>query len=146
MMLSPAIGQRRTKEISEICNCMFVCFSLSLYQWVTMTIAINRGLILFPTVSNLDTLQELIGNEESTVYSQAIHYSNRMVYLRVPLDVAKGSRGTTGNFLGIDGESNSNSNFTNRWELCRGVLKRQFSSKSFKIYIFILCSSMYLYV
>ena len=47
------------------------------------------------------------------MYSQAIHYSNRMVYLRVPLDVAKGAKTTTA-FLGIDGESNSNSNFTNR--------------------------------
>ena len=25
--------------------------------------------------------------EESTLYSQAIHYANRMVFLRVPLDV-----------------------------------------------------------
>ena len=32
---------------------------------------------------------ELIGNEESTVYSQAIHYANRMVYMRVPLDSSR---------------------------------------------------------
>ncbi|KAK9497874.1 hypothetical protein O3M35_003784 [Rhynocoris fuscipes] len=31
---------------------------------------------------------ELAGSEESTVYSQAIHYANRMVYLIVPVDVA----------------------------------------------------------
>lgn len=35
----------------------------------------------------LDKLKEYISSEESTLYSQAIHYANRMVYLLVPLDV-----------------------------------------------------------
>lgn len=35
--------------------------------------------------------KELIANEESTLYSQAIHYANRMVYLLVPLDVGNRS-------------------------------------------------------
>ncbi|BFZ16266.1 hypothetical protein BsWGS_19305 [Bradybaena similaris] len=33
--------------------------------------------------------QEMVHNEESTVYSQAIHYAYRMVYLRVPVDVSR---------------------------------------------------------
>jgi myotubularin-related protein 5/13 len=31
--------------------------------------------------------RELIASEESTLYSQAIHYANRMVNLLVPLDI-----------------------------------------------------------
>ncbi|XP_069951070.1 myotubularin-related protein 13 isoform X4 [Cherax quadricarinatus] len=31
--------------------------------------------------------RELVEQEESTLYSQAIHYANRMVFLRIPLDV-----------------------------------------------------------
>lgn len=33
--------------------------------------------------------QELVHSEESTVFSQAIHYGSLMVYLLVPLDVSK---------------------------------------------------------
>ena len=36
--------------------------------------------------------EELINNEESTVYCQAIHYSNRMVYMLMPLDASKSVR------------------------------------------------------
>ncbi|XP_050441146.1 myotubularin-related protein 13 [Adelges cooleyi] len=36
--------------------------------------------------NNSDKLKEYISSEESTLYSQAIHYANRMVYLLVPLD------------------------------------------------------------
>lgn len=53
----------------------------------------------------------MISNEESTVYSQAIHYSNRMVYMRVPLDVSKSIK--DGVISGLEGESTS-SNITNR--------------------------------
>ena len=53
---------------------------------------------------------ELITNEESTVYSQAIHYANRMVYLRVPLDASKKIRDPP---HGMEGESLS-SMVTNR--------------------------------
>ncbi|CAG7827012.1 unnamed protein product [Allacma fusca] len=34
-----------------------------------------------------ETINEFANREESTIYSQAIHYANRMVYLLVPLDV-----------------------------------------------------------
>lgn len=54
--------------------------------------------------------KELMSNEESTVYSQAIHYANRMVALRVPLDVSKSAK----NSNDLERESNSNSNVTNR--------------------------------
>ncbi|GFR59486.1 myotubularin-related protein 13, partial [Elysia marginata] len=43
---------------------------------------------IWATLSS-DQKTEMINNEESTVYSQAIHYANRMVYLRVPLDVSR---------------------------------------------------------
>ena len=56
-------------------------------------------------------LQELCMTEESTVYSQAIHYANRIVYLRVPLDVV--SHRQRMNNYNERGESNSNS-VTNR--------------------------------
>ncbi|XP_053384706.1 myotubularin-related protein 13-like isoform X1 [Mercenaria mercenaria] len=51
--------------------------------------------------------QEMINNEESTVYSQAIHYANRIVYMRVPLDCSKSLKNT-----GYDDEIKSNSNIT----------------------------------
>lgn len=53
--------------------------------------------------------KELINNEESTVYSQAIHYANRMVSLRVPLDASKSAKSSPD----LERESNSNSNVTN---------------------------------
>lgn len=37
-------------------------------------------------------LRELISSEESTLYSQAIHYANRMVALLIPPDVTTGGR------------------------------------------------------
>ncbi|KAL5006472.1 hypothetical protein ScPMuIL_015278 [Solemya velum] len=52
--------------------------------------------------------KDMVSNEESTVYSQAIHYANRMVYMRVPLDCSKAMK----SFSGLDAESNSNSNIT----------------------------------
>ena len=53
---------------------------------------------------------ELITNEESIVYSQAIHYANRMVYMRVPLDASKSPKEVVSN---MEGDSTS-SNVTNR--------------------------------
>lgn len=35
-----------------------------------------------------DKQKELVASEESTMYSQAIHYANRMVYLLVPPDIS----------------------------------------------------------
>ncbi|MGH0134296.1 UNVERIFIED_CONTAM: hypothetical protein FKN15_027079 [Acipenser sinensis] len=56
--------------------------------------------------------QELVKNEESTVFSQAIHYASLMVYLLVPLDTSKNKllRGCAAG----DWESGSNSIVTNR--------------------------------
>ncbi|XP_041131428.1 myotubularin-related protein 13-like isoform X1 [Polyodon spathula] len=55
--------------------------------------------------------QELVKNEESTVFSQAIHYASLMVYLLVPLDTSK-SKLLRGCAAG-DWESGSNSIVTN---------------------------------
>ncbi|CAL1263777.1 unnamed protein product [Larinioides sclopetarius] len=63
---------------------------------------------LWPTFTP-EHQKELMNNEESTVYSQAIHYANRMVALRVPLDVSKSAK----NANDLERESNSNSNVTN---------------------------------
>ncbi|CAI5786790.1 Hypothetical predicted protein [Podarcis lilfordi] len=65
---------------------------------------------LWPTVSR-EKQQELIQKEESTVFSQAIHYANRMSYLLLPLDTSK-NRLLRGSGLG-DAESVSNSFITN---------------------------------
>ncbi|XP_045411285.1 myotubularin-related protein 5 isoform X3 [Lemur catta] len=43
---------------------------------------------LWPTMSR-EKQQELVQKEESTVFSQAIHYANRMSYLLLPLDSSK---------------------------------------------------------
>ncbi|XP_049836392.1 myotubularin-related protein 13 isoform X2 [Schistocerca gregaria] len=40
---------------------------------------------IWPTLE-ADKQAELVNSEESTLYSQAIHYANRMVYLLVPVD------------------------------------------------------------
>ncbi|ESO05166.1 hypothetical protein HELRODRAFT_77859 [Helobdella robusta] len=55
---------------------------------------------LWPNLSE-EEKSEMIKNEESTVYSQAIHYANRMVYLRIPLDATK----TPKDVMGMEGES-----------------------------------------
>lgn len=56
---------------------------------------------------------ELIKSEESTVFSQAIHYASLMVYLLVPLDASKNKLLRT-TAPGADWESGSNSIVTNR--------------------------------
>ncbi|XP_066580002.1 myotubularin-related protein 5 isoform X3 [Amia ocellicauda] len=65
---------------------------------------------LWPTLSK-EKQQELIQKEESTVFSQAIHYANRMSYLLLPLDTSK-NRLLRSSGLG-DVESVSNSYVTN---------------------------------
>lgn len=60
----------------------------------------------------LETVKELVANEESTLYSQAIHYANRMVYLLVPLDVGNKSGKTDRNTIDDEGASVS---VTNRY-------------------------------
>lgn len=57
--------------------------------------------------------REMIASEESTLYSQAIHYANRMVNLLVPLDI--GAKTHRQDHI-IDDERASNS-ITNRFVL-----------------------------
>ncbi|RXN31812.1 myotubularin-related 13 isoform X2 [Labeo rohita] len=57
---------------------------------------------------------ELVKNEESTVFSQAIHYASLMVYLLVPLDTSKNK--LLRSAPAADWESGSNSILTNRQE------------------------------
>ncbi|KAM4039195.1 myotubularin-related protein 5 isoform 3-T3 [Anomaloglossus baeobatrachus] len=66
---------------------------------------------LWPTLPR-DKQLELIQKEESTVFSQAIHYANRMSYLLLPLDTSK-SRLLRGGAGFGDTESVSNSFITN---------------------------------
>ncbi|CAL1540470.1 unnamed protein product [Lymnaea stagnalis] len=49
---------------------------------------------IWPTLST-EQQTEMINNEESTVYSQAIHFAYRMVYLRVPLDASRSMKNMT---------------------------------------------------
>ncbi|XP_035280334.1 myotubularin-related protein 5 isoform X2 [Anguilla anguilla] len=65
---------------------------------------------LWPTLCKAKQ-QELVQKEESTVFSQAIHYANRMSYLLLPLDTSK-NRLLRGTGL-ADVESVSNSYVTN---------------------------------
>lgn len=74
---------------------------------------------LWPTLSK-EQQQERVQKEESTVFSQAIHYANRMSYLLLPLDTSK-NRLLRNTGLG-DMESVSNSYVTNRCVLlCVGT-------------------------
>ncbi|XP_076471850.1 myotubularin-related protein 13-like isoform X2 [Babylonia areolata] len=57
---------------------------------------------VWPTKSRSQQ-EEAENNEESTVFSQAIHYANRMVYLRVPLDASRSPRSASH----FDGENSS---------------------------------------
>ncbi|XP_062339186.1 myotubularin-related protein 5 isoform X3 [Osmerus eperlanus] len=68
---------------------------------------------LWPTLSK-DLQTERVQKEESTVFSQAIHYANRMSYLLLPLDTSK-NRLLRSSGLGGDVESVSNSYVTNRY-------------------------------
>ncbi|XP_031415031.2 myotubularin-related protein 5, partial [Clupea harengus] len=65
---------------------------------------------LWPTLTK-ELQQERVQKEESTVFSQAIHYANRMSYLLLPLDTSK-NRLLRNTGLG-DIESVSNSYLTN---------------------------------
>ncbi|XP_074853518.1 myotubularin-related protein 13 isoform X3 [Carettochelys insculpta] len=84
--------------------------SVGLDQEKTAMDLAAEQLRLWPTLSK-ETQQELIQNEESTVFSQAIHFANLMVYLLVPMDTSKNKllrASATG-----DWESGSNSIITN---------------------------------
>uniref|UniRef100_A0A8D2D4C8 SET binding factor 2 n=1 Tax=Sciurus vulgaris TaxID=55149 RepID=A0A8D2D4C8_SCIVU len=58
------------------------------YQEKTAMDLAAEQLRLWPTLSK-STQQELVQHEESTVFSQAIHFANLMVNLLVPLDTSK---------------------------------------------------------
>ncbi|XP_030845360.1 myotubularin-related protein 13 isoform X1 [Strongylocentrotus purpuratus] len=57
---------------------------------------------------NHDAREEAKSNEESIVYSQAVHYANRMVCMRVPLDAHRGLK----NSITLEGDSGGSSNIT----------------------------------
>ncbi|RWS28784.1 myotubularin-related protein 13-like protein [Leptotrombidium deliense] len=68
---------------------------------------------LSPKLSE-EKIKDLANTEEATVYSQAVHFANQMVALKVPLDIANHERIARCNKVhstGIDG-SDSNSNLT----------------------------------
>ncbi|XP_061606332.1 myotubularin-related protein 13 isoform X3 [Phyllopteryx taeniolatus] len=69
-----------------------------------------KQLRLWPSL-NKEKQQELVKNEESTVFSQAIHYASLMVYLLIPLDTSKNK--LLRNTPAADWESGSNSIVTN---------------------------------
>ncbi|XP_034381721.1 myotubularin-related protein 5 isoform X4 [Cyclopterus lumpus] len=67
---------------------------------------------LWPTLSK-EMQTERVQKEESTVFSQAIHYANRMSYLLLPLDTSKNRLLRTTGLADV--ESVSNSYVTNRY-------------------------------
>lgn len=91
-------------------------------QQTAMALAAEQ-LRLWPGLSK-EKQQELVKNEENTVFSQAIHYANLMVYLLVPLDTSKNKLLRT--TPAADWESGSNSIVTNRsvaWSIIYAALK-----------------------
>ncbi|XP_054555344.1 myotubularin-related protein 13 isoform X2 [Talpa occidentalis] len=82
----------------------------SQYQEKTAMDLAAEQLRLWPTLSK-STQQELVQREESTVFSQAIHFANLMVNLLVPLDTSKNKLLRT--VAPGDWESGSNSIVTN---------------------------------
>ncbi|XP_012580914.1 PREDICTED: myotubularin-related protein 13 isoform X1 [Condylura cristata] len=82
----------------------------SQYQEKTAMDLAAEQLRLWPTLSK-SVQQELVQREESTVFSQAIHFANLMVNLLVPLDTSKNKLLRT--IAPGDWESGSNSIVTN---------------------------------
>ncbi|XP_071955924.1 myotubularin-related protein 13-like [Antedon mediterranea] len=62
---------------------------------------------IWPDISD-DVKKTLMSNEEGIVYSQAIHFANHMVCMRVPLDTRK----RLVNSISMEGESCGSSNLT----------------------------------
>ncbi|XP_078409293.1 myotubularin-related protein 5 isoform X4 [Cetorhinus maximus] len=85
------------------------CDSIKKQQRSALEVAAEQ-LRMWPTRSK-EKQQELIDKEESIVYSQAIHYGNRLTYLLLPLDTSK-NRLLRSTAVG-DLESVSNSFVTN---------------------------------
>ncbi|XP_022527586.2 myotubularin-related protein 5 isoform X7 [Astyanax mexicanus] len=61
---------------------------------------------LWPTLTK-ESQQERVQKEESTVFSQAIHYANRMSYLLLPLDTSKNRLLRTTGLAEVESVSNS---------------------------------------
>ncbi|KAK9525327.1 hypothetical protein VZT92_016047 [Zoarces viviparus] len=61
---------------------------------------------LWPTLSK-EMQMERVQKEESTVFSQAIHYANRMSYLLLPLDTSKNRMLRTTGLADVESVSNS---------------------------------------
>uniref|UniRef100_A0AAR2LMY7 SET binding factor 1 n=1 Tax=Pygocentrus nattereri TaxID=42514 RepID=A0AAR2LMY7_PYGNA len=61
---------------------------------------------LWPTLTK-ESQQERVQKEESTVFSQAIHYANRMSYLLLPLDTSKNRLLRTTGLADVESVSNS---------------------------------------
>lgn len=80
------------------------------HTWLFLYIRRRDGFEIF-FYFHLEKQNELVANEESTLYSQAIHYANRMVYLLVPLDL--GSKSSRNDRHHVDDEGASTS-ITNR--------------------------------
>ncbi|MFT7816707.1 myotubularin-related protein 13 isoform X1 [Arapaima gigas] len=72
--------------------------------------------------------RELVKNEESTVFSQAIHYGSLMVYLLVPLDTSKNKLLHSTPIA--DWESGSNSVITNNRQVIAGSVAESFDTES----------------
>ena len=84
-------------------------------QVTRLAFILHRQLRVWPSLTP-DQQEELINNEESTVYCQAIHYSNRMVYMLMPMDASKSVRDGPGG----GSDENASSTITTRWEAVLG--------------------------
>ena len=97
-----------TLSLSFCYSCVCVWPSLT-FSFLTLSLSFLQ-LRVWPSLTP-EQQEELINNEESTVYCQAIHYSNRMVYMLMPLDTSKSVREGTGG----GSEENASSTITTRW-------------------------------
>jgi len=91
-------------------DCPMLFGKVKCVQLASDKLSCDTQLRVWPSKS-AEEQQILVKNEEAIVYCQAIHYANRMVYMRVPLDATKKIRETV---TGMEGESLS-SMVTNRY-------------------------------
>lgn len=106
--------------------------------WPTMDPSKQR-VSFFYSISKIDTvnkaeiffsfLQELVNSEESTLYSQAIHYANRMVSLLIPPDVNCG-----GKVQKIDHHLEDDTSVSNRYTLLTFLFKSINKKKTFFVF------------
>lgn len=70
----------------------FFCFICG-FIWIfecNLTFIIHWAQLRKAKYTRKDELHDLGVQEEGLVFSQAIHFCNRMVYLKVPLDTSRG--------------------------------------------------------